>query len=81
MGKPQHRGIVTGTVAPAWPGHYLAFTNVLTPVVFLYLTRLLKIPKQLSRCPPESQLMPLIWLDAFKEIIDMYWFHLYVFCW
>ena len=58
---------------------YLAFANMLTPVFFFYLTMLLKIPKRLSRCPSESHLMLLIWLDAFKEIIDVCWFYLCIF--
>lgn len=51
-------------------------TNMLMPVVFLYLNMLLKLPEWLSRCPPESHLWLLTWLAAFKEIIYVCWFHL-----
>lgn len=40
---------------------------------------LLKTPKRWSRRPPESHLTFLILLDAFKEITDVCWFHLFIF--
>lgn len=66
------RGAVTCKVLLNSP----ALTNMLTPVVCLYLNMLLKLPKWLSRCPPESHLWLLMWLAAFKEIIYVCWFHL-----
>lgn len=66
------RGAVTCKVLLNSP----ALTNLLTPVVFLYLNMLFKLPRWLSRCPPESHLWLQMWLAAFKEIIYLCWFHL-----
>lgn len=83
MGKLKHRGAVTCKVLHS-SASFVQCVIWHLPTCWLLSSSFIllcfwKIPKWLSRWPSESRLMLLIWLDAFKEIIDVCWLYLCIF--